>query len=88
MTDELKRLEKRSRRMNILATKSHDRRIDWVRHTLDVVEQDVNKGGGKEIEQAQTIAKGKYSIISSPGNCADDGFSLLVNSFFPGRSLT
>ena len=50
MTDELKRLEKRSRRMSILATKSHDRRNDWLRHTLDVVEKDVNKGGGKEIE--------------------------------------
>ena len=59
--------------MNILATKSHDRRIDWVRHTLDVVEQDVNKGGDKEIAQAQTIAKGRYSIIF-PCNCANDCF--------------
>ena len=45
--------------MKVLATKSHDRRIDWIRHTLNVVEQDVMKGGEKEIDQAQSIAKGK-----------------------------
>ena len=61
ISEELMRLEKRSRKMNVLASKSHDRRIDWCRHTLNVVEQDVNKGGEKKIEHAQTIAKGKQS---------------------------
>ena len=50
--DELKLLEKRSRRMNQLASRSQDRRIDWMRHTLDVIESDVTKGGKKELKEA------------------------------------
>ena len=36
-----------------------DRRNEWIRHTLDVIETDINKGGKREIEEAQSIAKGK-----------------------------
>ena len=38
-----------------------DAKIDFVanRHTLDVIETDINKGGKREIEEAQSIAKGK-----------------------------
>ena len=45
-------LEKRSRRMNQLASRSQDRRIDWMRHTLDVIENDVTNGGKKELKEA------------------------------------
>ena len=38
-----------------------DRRNEWIRHTLDVIETDINKGGKREIEEAQSIAKGKES---------------------------
>ena len=38
-----------------------DRRNEWIRHTLDVIETDINKGGKREIEEAQSIAKGKLS---------------------------
>ena len=30
-----------------------------MRHTLDVIENDVTKGGKKEVQEAQAIAKGK-----------------------------
>ena len=50
---ELKHMEKRSKRMNELAMKSMDRRNEWVRHTLDVIEKDINRGGKQEIEEAQ-----------------------------------
>ena len=52
-------MEKRSRRTQRLASKSQDRRADWIRHTLSEIENGVQRGGKKEIEQAQTIAKGK-----------------------------
>ena len=84
ISEELMRLEKRSRKMNVLASKSHDRRIDWCRHTLNVVEQDVNKGGEKKIEHAQTIAKGKQSCyIEVLYRFIIICLFLLVNSLFP-----
>ena len=52
-------MEKRSKRMTTLAMKAQDRRCDWMRHTLNVIEADVKRGGEQEIKQAQTIAKGK-----------------------------
>lgn len=57
--DELRNMEKRSRRRNLLAAKSEDRRSDWIDHTLGGIENGVQKGGRKEISQAQAIAKGK-----------------------------
>ena len=60
---ELRDMEKRSRKMNELASKSMDRRNEWIRHTLDVIEKDINRGGRQEIEEAQQIANGKSSTI-------------------------
>ena len=54
--------------MNKLASKSKDRRADWISHTLDVLAQDINAGGKRELDQAKTIARGKsapFHTISS-----------------------
>ena len=45
--------------MNLLASKSKDRRTDWIKHTLDVLANDINDGGKRELEQAKTIVNGK-----------------------------
>ena len=58
-------MEKRLSRMNQLATKSQDRRNDWIKHTLNVVESDINQGGRTKIEQAKTIAKGMLPEIKT-----------------------
>ena len=50
--NELRNMEKRSRRRNLLAAKSEDRRSDWIDHTLGGIETGVQKGGRKEIIQA------------------------------------
>ena len=55
----LQLMEKRQRRMNQLASKSKDRRADWINHTLDVLANDINDGGKRGLEQAETIVNGK-----------------------------
>ena len=57
--ENLQLMEKRSRRMNLLASKSKDRRTDWIKHTLDVLANDISDGGKRELEQAKTIVNGK-----------------------------
>jgi len=60
LQEKLSLMEKRSQRTNKLASKSKDRRADWIGHTLEAIESDVKAGGNRQLSQARTIAKAFY----------------------------
>ena len=49
--------------MNILASKSKDRRADWINHTLEVLASDINDGGKHSLNHAKTIVNGNITDL-------------------------
>ena len=53
-------MDKREHRMNFLASRSNERRADWMNLTLGALETDLKDGRKENFEQAQNMAKAFY----------------------------
>ena len=54
-------MEKRKERTNKLATRSHERRYEWINGTLDMVASNLREGDHRKLDQAKQVAQGKFS---------------------------
>ena len=60
LQDKLREMEKNDHLTAVMASKARNRRHEWIKNTMDIIDSGVGRGGPTNIATVKKFAEGKF----------------------------